>query len=181
MLWLLEVRLGVRATEDLVHVCPNHSLHLPVSVYPALFHINLYSSSLFCLFHGLQYITSSSGRWGGGAMTDIRTSLNVSLLSALTHYNAMVEIFLLWLIGSALLKRVATSACACKLVFRDQGWLILHYEDEGELDLKGWVNLVHILFSFYIYIYKILYKSVPALNTVTCFLGEVYIMCNPQV
>lgn len=79
-----------------------------------------------------------------------------SLLSAVLHSNAKAEIFMLWLIGSALLKRVATGACACKLVFRDQGWLILHYEDEGKLeDLKGWVNLLTFI---------ILYNSAPFLK-----------------
>lgn len=60
--------------------------------------------------------------------------LNVSLLSVVTHSNAKVDMFFALIIGTARLKRVATSASACKLVFKDQGWLILHYEEEGELE-----------------------------------------------
>ncbi len=51
------------------------------------------------------------------------------------------------------------SACACKLVFRDQGWLVLHYEEEGELeDLRMSQRCSHFL--------KILYNTASVLSTV---------------
>lgn len=149
------------ATEDLVHVCSYHSLHLPlsmslsyispISARPAVLYLlqnSLYSNSylsLSCFFHVFHFFTASL------CLMERRRGRNRHKNSFKCAFAVCVYSFQPYGWGfSALINRHRSAyksgneCMSCKLVFRDQGWLILYYKEEGELEeLKGWVNLVH--------------------------------------
>ena len=122
-------------------LCVSHSANICLSSYffslSAFLTVSFtFSSSLLC--------------------TDTGTSFNMSLPSAVTQFECQgwnVSPLINW--PCSTFNRVAASACACKLVFRDQGWLIFTSRRRGQSSrFKGWVSLAHIFLI-------ILYNSAP--------------------